>query len=106
MSFFTPPAGRKQNKSLPQPVRAFATRDTPAAALVPVELHRAQRKLDDASIVVEHHYTSGTKHRTRLRHRIKVHSDVDFFGQQHRRRRSTRDHSFQTASVGNPAADL
>src|ERR1700730_4379679 len=74
------PARMETNQSFLQPVRAFAARDTPAAALVPVELHRAQRKLDDASIVVEHHYTSGTKHRTRLRHRIKVHSDVDFFG--------------------------
>src|ERR1700724_4175816 len=42
------PARMETNQSLLQRVRAFATRDTPAAALAPVELHRAQRKLADA----------------------------------------------------------
>src|SRR5258708_12137808 len=53
--FLDPPARMEPNQSLLQPVRTFATRDTPTAALVPVELHRAQSEFDDTTAIVHHH---------------------------------------------------
>src|SRR5271156_4524385 len=87
-----------------QPVRAFAAGDAPAAALMLVELHRAQRKLDHAYGLVEHDHAPGAEQRSRLAHLVEVHADVDFFGQQYRRRRPAGHDGFQLLPARNAAA--
>jgi len=50
-----------------------------------IELNGAQRELHDARRVVEDHDASGAKHRTGFGHRIEVHGNIDFLGQEYRR---------------------
>src|SRR5216684_6347603 len=102
-----PAAVVEARERLLQPVRAFAARNTPAATFVLVELHNAQGKFDHASLVVEHDHAAGAQELSALAEGIKVHVHlVGFFGGEHERRRTARDHGFELASVGNSAADL
>src|SRR5262245_38312203 len=44
-----------------QPICSFSTGNTPAAALVLVELHDPQRELHHAGLIVDHDHTAGAK---------------------------------------------
>src|ERR1035437_7691246 len=74
------PSGMEPSQRLSQPVSPFATWDAPTAALVLVELHGAQRELDDAGLVVEDHHAAGPEHGAGLHHRIEIHRHIDLAG--------------------------
>ena len=58
-SFFTPPpAYTRVGVKQPDPVRALAAGNTPAAALMLVELDRPQRKLNNRNRLIQHHNTA------------------------------------------------
>src|SRR5271155_5874476 len=88
------------------PVYAFATGDTPAAALMLVKLDRAQRKLNHTRLVVDHDDAGRAKHAARLAELIKIHADVNFLGQHNRSRRSARNDSLQLTAAANATADI
>ncbi len=85
ISFFNPaPAWKRVSVFFSQSVPSRHG-NAPAAAFMLVELDGAQRELHDAGRVVEHHHAAGSKHRSGFRHRVEIHGDIDFPGQQDRR---------------------
>ena len=55
---FASKASVKAGERFLEPVGAFAAGNTPSAALVLVELHGSQGKLDHADGVVQHHHAA------------------------------------------------
>src|SRR5580692_5113488 len=94
------------SERLLQPVGAFAAGNTPATALVLVELHGSQGKLHHADSVVQNHNAARTEHAAGLGYLIEVHADIDFIGPKYRTGGSSGYYSFQRAAIGDAATHL
>src|SRR5450432_4895731 len=88
-------------------VRSFSARNTPAEALMLVELHHPQREFHHAGLIVQNHHTAGAEKFSALGKRIKIQVDAfRFFRSQQEGGRSAGNHRFQLAAIGNAAANL
>src|SRR4030095_12312849 len=86
-----------------EPVSAFAAWDAPSAALVLIELDRAERKFHNAGRVVEYNDAAGSKHRAGFRDGIKIHSNINLRRQQNGHRGAPRAGSLQLPAVRDAA---
>src|SRR5579883_330378 len=73
-------AGMDPSNRLLQPVRSFTARNTPSAAFMLIEGNGAQRKFNDAGLVVNDDNPSGAQHRSRLAHLVKIQPHINFIG--------------------------
>src|SRR5579859_442775 len=102
-----PPAVVEAGKRLLEPVSAFAAGNAPAAALVLIELHDAQREFDHAGLVVDDDNATRAQELAALAEGVKIHVHlVCFFSRENEGGRSAGNHGFQFASVGNAATHV
>ena len=95
MSCGRPMPSSNRAKHLLQPRRAFAARNAPAAALMLVELHDAQRGLHHVGVLIHDDHAARAQHALRFHERVVVHREIALLRLQHRARRSAGDHRLQ-----------
>src|SRR4051812_14110694 len=87
-----------------QPIGTFTTGNAPAATLVLIELHNAERNLHHAGLIVNGHDSSGPEELSALGEPIVVHGGgLCFFPRQQKGGRSPGNKRFQLTPVWNPA---
>src|SRR5262249_4339233 len=93
-------------QQLDKPVGTLAARGTFATGFVAIELGHAQRRADDAGILVKDDYPAGAKHRAGGRNGLEVERRIQLVGCEVWRGGAAGNHSLELLAAAHSAAEV